>query len=165
MHTKISTRMVIALSGDRLNKQACRLDELEGIQKGLSLKAKLLTRSLNNSGAVHDEDLVWVPGGLETPIDHGESNNEWIRKQRKHQRVWRRMRRMSEHMPNDAQKSIQAHMEKIGMVCRYEVEESLEKIQSKVRAISAAYKRIVADFKKMLNEYNSTQQSPALLSA
>lgn len=165
MHTNISTRMAIALSGDRLNKQACRLDELEGMQKGLNLKARLLTRALNNSGAVHDEDLVWVPGGLESPIDHGESNNEWIRKQRKHQRVWRRVRRMSEHLPNDASQAIQAHMEKIGMACRYEVEESLEKIQSKVRAISAAYKQIVADFKKMLNEYNSTQQSPVLLSA
>ena len=165
MYSNISTRMAIALSGDRLNKQACRLDELEGIKKGLSLKAKLLTRAMNDSGAIHDEDLVWVPGGLDTPIDHGESHNEWIRKQRKHQRVWRRVRRMSENLPNETRRAIQAHMNKIGMVCRFEVEESLEKIQAKVRAISAAYKRIVADFKKMLNEYNSTQRPAALLSA
>jgi hypothetical protein len=165
MLANISSRMVVALSGDQLNQQVLRMKELDQIKSDLTTKAKLLTRALNHSGASQDEDLVWVPGGLTSPIDPGEANSEWIAKQRQHQRVWRRVRRMADEMQGSAPEIVREHMQAIGMVCRFEVEEQLERLQSKVRALAAAYKRIAKDFKTMVNDYHKTQRKVLRLSA
>lgn len=151
MRIPISTRMVIEQSDERLGARVRQLRELDDVKRELNRQIKHLSQALAASGARAQDDLVFVPGGLETPADPGRTGLLEIERQKKTERTWKVVRQMAGDLSLSAAKAVAKRMRDLGVYRLSEVEARLEQLHRRMTAVHNASHSMVSELGRTVN--------------
>jgi hypothetical protein len=151
MRIPISIRMVIEQSDERLGARVRQLRELDDAKRELNRQIKRLSQALATSGARAQDDLVFVPGGLETPADAGRTGILEIEQQKKIERTWKVVRKMAGDLSLSASKAVARRMRDLGVYRLSEVEARLERLHRRMTAVHNASHSMVNELGRTVN--------------
>ncbi len=162
MNTNISPVTAVALSVEPFHERMRQFTELQSAQIELSNKIQRLMRALKTAQNSDRDELVWVPGGLENPVDPGTYGQTWDEHRKRQQRIWQRVKMMAAGLPGNARSGVERHLRDIGMIARSEVELKCSLLQVQLRAMSAAVKHLAADMGKIMDKAGIRGAQPSL---
>jgi hypothetical protein len=146
MQPRISAVMAVARSNAHLRGRVRQLREIESLRRGLDRRLRRLTQALELSGSSEGEELVAVPGGLQSPAPQTAPAAE----RRRRARVWRRAWDMSKGIPDGARDAVRDRMRAEGMYRRAEVEAVRDQLQARIQALSVAHSRLLSDLRDVV---------------
>lgn len=146
MQPKISVLTAVTHADEQLSKQVREMRELEDLKTRTARRAALLAAALERYASCSDDELVYVPGGLDRPRAFDAGDEDAAHRMR----VWRRALGMTEGLSPAARQAVGEHLRASGLVRRAELESELARLRARHTALTTAYRRMAGDLRHVL---------------